>query len=545
MTSDSKQLKLNCYLLRSNIRDVEMALRPKYRPGGKAPLSRLTGSSSAPPGAIAYLGETSDRSPKWAQQLDRTFPGVATRVVNRSNRMVIFVPVDARWFAICFGYGAGTLESDSIEGNFGLRVAARILPAHDVLELRSRRIDATARTQYVQVPAGAHLRELGVELDGEFVRKLTGRLPSDLDEHPSGVVIAGDSISFKASSELRQVQLVLGQMLRSLNESGPQEAFQFIDSLQPLKSSGTITKQLETRLAADLLDLQDGAVDNTNMVGHVLEFTPPDEVGADFDVVRLSSGSRATEISDLSLGALRSALTDIGVRSGTGFLKSVRVIALGPDGQELSQLLPLKHWLVYEIGDATSRFILTLGRWFSLQESYTHKLNADLARIVDLTEELLLPDMKFGESEGDYNMRVARTSASILLMDSRLMATEDGDRIEVCDLLHLDGHLIHVKKFRGSQTMSHLFAQGAVSAELLNSDQVTQSAFVSDVGARSRSHLRVASDAPKSVTYAIAVNNGRKIPLELPTFSKVNLRDFARKLHRMGVNPSIATITIT
>jgi len=142
------KLRFNCYLLRDGLNDMEMALRPKYRPAGVQALRKIDGSATAPQGSVAYLGSPTERTPRWAEELDTLFPGIA-QVTNRSNRFVIFLPVTQRWFAVCFGYGSGVLEWDCVEGNFGLRVAARRFQPDDVTEFRSRRIDASARTQSV------------------------------------------------------------------------------------------------------------------------------------------------------------------------------------------------------------------------------------------------------------------------------------------------------------------------------------------------------------------------------------------------------------
>ena len=54
----------------------------------------------------------------------------------------------------------------------------------------------------------------------------------------------------------------------------------------------------------------------------------------------------------------------------------------------------------------------------------------------------------------------------------------------------------------------------------------------------------VARAAPEIVTYAIAIKDSYNLPLDLPTFSEVNLRDFAERLHHMKVKPTIARIRV-
>lgn len=538
------KLRFNCYLLRDGLQNVETALRAKYRPSGKSALQRIEGSLGAPGGAIAYLGTPTERTPKWAEELDALFPGVA-QITNKSNRLIIFLPVATRWFAICFGYGSGALEWEVVEGNFGLRLAARRFQPDDVTEFRSRRIDASARTQSVQVPVGTDLKEMGVELEGEFVRKLSGRLESQGIDDLSGAVVAGDSIAFKAGTDLHAVQTVLQQMLISVTDSSAREEFQFVDSLEPLRTSEQITKDLDARLANEVLEheLEDGSA--THLSKQVLEFAPPDDVRIDeVEEITVNFSGKAVTMTEFTLSALRSALTEVGVRRGVSYLKSVRLIARSADGDERSQLLPLRNWLIFEVGDATVRYVLTLGRWFRLQEAYTTKLNADLKKIDDVSNVLNLPDTTPKEYEGVYNARAAEERSELLLMDTVPVMTEDGTIVEACDLLHIDGHLIHVKRYNGSQTLSHLFSQGAVSAELLNEDPAMKADFVRQISLRDLAFEATATAAPVTVTYAIAIKDSYDLPLDLPTFSKVNLRDFAKRLRRMKVRPTVARIRV-
>ena len=536
----SAKLRFNCYLLRDGLSDTEKALRPKYRPTGAQALQKIDGSTAAPQGSVAYLGTPTERTPRWAEELDALFPGVA-QITNRSNRFVIFLPVAQRWFAVCFGYGSGVLEWDSVESNFGLRVAARRFAPDDVTEFRSRRIDASARTQSVQVPVGTALKDLGIELEGEFVRKLSGRLETKGLNDVDGSVVAGDSIAFKTSTDLYTVQGILGQMLTDVVNSAAREEFQFVDSLEPLRSSEQISKDLDDRLAAELLQQP---ASQSNYITHILEFAPPDEVRIEeVEDIVVVNGNKSAVMELFMIEALRAALNEVGVRRGVTFLKGIRLVARGADGDELSQLLPLRNWLVYEVGDAVSRYVLTLGRWFRLQEEYSSKLNADLKKIQDVTASVNLPDTTAKEHEAPYNSRAAE-APDLVLMDLVKIKTEDGIVVEACDLLHRAGNLIHVKRYNGSQTLSHLFSQGAVSAELLNGDPVMKKEFITEVADRDPSFESTAKDAPVTVTYAIAITDKYDLPLDLPTFSKVNLRDFAKRLIRMKVKPTLARIRV-
>lgn len=347
--------------------------------------------------------------------------------------------------------------------------------------------------------------------------------------------------------DLHRVQEILAGMLDDLESSEAQEAFAFVDSLELLRKNQNVVKHLESLVASQLLQLSSAGSlqDVSDLDVHVLEFAPPDGIRLEeVESFRVMNGAKEASFEEPNLGALRVALHAAEVRRGMSFMKSVKVLAVGADGGELSQAIPLLGWLVFEAGRTTARYVLTLGRWFSLKESYAAKLDADLQKIEDVTAILGLSNWTKGTDERQYNIAAAGVDAALLSLDRVLVETEDGARIESCDLLHQAGFLIHVKRYNGSQTLSHLFSQGAVSAELLNGDGVFKNNFVAAVVARDADFEVVATDAPVNVTYAIGVEDDRNIPLGLPTFSKVNLRDEARRLRNARVKPTVARIVI-
>jgi uncharacterized protein (TIGR04141 family) len=123
-------------------------------------------------------------------------------------------------------------------------------------------------------------------------------------------------------------------------------------------------------------------------------------------------------------------------------------------------------------------------------------------------------------SEGDYNAEVAAADATYYNMDANNVRRSGSyDKIEFCDLLKDLRTLIHVKFYRSSSTLSHLFAQGHVSAETFVKDEVFRDRLNTKLPAASRlaDPLARPNAAQYSVIYAIATN--KTLPSELPFFS--------------------------
>lgn len=550
---EGPKLRFNCYLLREGVTSAQDALRPQYRLSGNSAMAEIESTGEAPEGCTAFFSSKTDGVPPWSRSLANVFPSL-NDVKSLSHRLVLFLPVDGRLFAVCFGYGSSALEWSTIEPNFGLRFASRSYNTAALNEIRSRRIDPSARTQSVQIPNRTGIRDFDVELEGEFIRRMVGELDDEFDFPDLGAVVATDSIAFKAETDLREVHRVLKQMLNVVTENSAREDLRFIDALEPLRSKDELTAELEKLLVQQLFQgratkqSEPRDEDVASLDPFILSFAPPDDLTIEnVFAIRVRRGDDVGLLTEMRVESLLETLSEFSGSFGRSALKDIKVMAIDSDGNPASQSTPLKNWLIFEAGSEDRRYLLTLGKWFALAESYARQLDEDLSGIEDVTGHLNLPDWIKGTrddektGEGDYNLAAVDGRSDLVCLDKKTLSSM-GSQIEACDLFHRDGYLIHVKKYSDSQTLSHLFSQGFVSAQILTEDIDYREAFIEKVKELDSSMESVATSAPAKVVYAIAVEGDRAIPLSLPTFSKVNLRGFVRKLRRMQVTPTVARI---
>ncbi len=111
-------------------------------------------------------------------------------------------------------------------------------------------------------------------------------------------------------------------------------------------------------------------------------------------------------------------------------------------------------------------YLLSEGEWFVVEHDFAAEVTAGVASIPAI--DLHLPTSRRGEQESVYNTRAA-DECGLALLDRKTFKF-GGSPIEVGDLVSPAGHLIHVKRKTQSSTLSHLFAQGRVSAEALKVD---------------------------------------------------------------------------
>jgi uncharacterized protein (TIGR04141 family) len=222
----------------------------------------------------------------------------------------------------------------------------------------------------------------------------------------------------------------------------------------------------------------------------------------------------------------------MGARSfSTEFLKKNYVARLDSIGFQ-KERWPLYKCLYGEVDYNGRNYILNNGKWYALEQGFVAQVDTDIGQIGE--SNVTLPPYQ-DASEGHYNIRAASINPDFYSLDAQQIMFGGGhSSIEFCDLYCRTKKIIHVKRYSGSSTLSHLFSQGTVSAEI----------FLSDSGFRSNVN-ELLPDTHKftdplirpnpqefEVVYAIVSKSAN--PLNLPFFSKVNLRNAFNRLNLMG-----------
>lgn len=141
----------------------------------------------------------------------------------------------------------------------------------------------------------------------------------------------------------------------------------------------------------------------------------------------------------------------------------------------------VKEWsaykcLVAELELDGETYILSMSQWKQVSHDLKQEVEAYVSRI-DIAEDRYLlnnvniwnPEARknkqgnpIGENREEvYNDTVAAACTDIFLFDKAKVQIADERIYEVCDLLHRDKVLVHVKRLRsGAASITHLFLQG-------------------------------------------------------------------------------------
>ena len=500
--------------------------------------------------AVLFISPGHRQDPPWADFIHDGFEGITIRqTTSTAAALVVRVTLPRKHAFFAFPFGAGgrfLLQPGVWERGYGLRTALNLIYPRGVafdegarlvsIDAKRRGAD-TVRSRRQTVRATA-FETFGVDRLRDVLNAATGR-PADAESW--GRRISGGDALHMSTEDIRfgEIEDVCHRVDEVHRRTDYRERFSWLDNIQPVADSD-LREGLQRRV---LEMLRSGATEDLDLgPPEIVDWERVESFRYHFDT-RQSVTHPDLRLVDYLRGAKQHApLDDVDVPA----LRRRRIEALDGDGQVVH------HWTVWRCldGEVTldgETFILDDGEFFQVEASFLAALNAYIEGISPGRTEL--PSARKTTSERTYNYAAASGNTGLLLLDRQLVVSEGSTtRIEVCDLLS-DGHeLIHVKRHLGARDLSHLFAQGATSAELLQTDtefRARVQALVTKLGSRDAfaffdGALRT-SDF--EVSYAIIADwRGRQLAKALPFFSKVNLRRAAEELRSRGFGVSCSQV---
>lgn len=478
-----------------------------------------------------YSKKSFPRTPSWAKYVEPVVASGVQGVQSASSSGLMLLRVDGNTFGLTFGYGRTLLDQAKIERRFGLKVALNLIDERQIRSLDTKKFDEMVVSTNTQTSRTAELPTFGVDIVRDILRAVTGVAPAG-----SGYksLSGADALVIGVDKAAEDLPHVLRDLYAHFKATKYQATFGWVDHLAEVKDPSLVSR-LDS-LLLDQLRLADTTTTHMAMPENL------DWEDIEHFVIVPTKRQRTFDELDLDDYLAEKACDAAGLTVER--LKSRKVSV-----KFLSSADPVARWSVYHCLVSEQRlggklFALVEGRWFEVADTLVKQVDAAVQAIPSTT--VSLPPGLVGETEGAYNKRAAAVSPDLALLDAKLVAP-DGARtkIEFCDLLSKDGSLVHVKRKSRSSTLSHLFAQGHVSAEAMGDgvlrDQV-RSAITKAVGdSEGAPWLNVVPPSTVdlerdkiNVTYAVIANSKAAGTDWLPFFSRLTLMQTARDLSKMG-----------
>ena len=490
--------------------------------------------SLVPPLDGVFLSkETSPRRPSWIRFVQPAIQTTIDRLWTQTSAAVLLLRSCGRIFAFTFGYGRTLLSPDCYERDFGLRVVLNGVNPDQIRSADMRRIEEATLLTRRQTSRATDFATFGLDSRQDLLRGITG-IPSDLTF--ASRMSGAESLTFSMPIDVHALPDKCAELLSLYTSKKYKERFGFIDHLRLERDPGKIA-DLEQCLLSELTDGETAR----------MHLAPPEPI--DWENIQgftYSSASAANVYSDLNVD---DAVRECNPRNGLTipYLRRKHVGVRYREAAHSVDTYTLHSCLVYEHETDDGLYILSGGDWHQVDKTWADSVRVAVSALP--RSSLPLPLSQPGEHETCYNERAASQNGWALMDRKTVTLSSPYDRIELCDILTRDRQLVHVKRKAQSAMLSHLFAQGAVSAELLvQSDEfrIKCRDILSDLGddwndCAPNDRL---NPTAYEVVYAIIdyrTNSGSR---SLPFFSQLNLRNTADRLRALGYGVSLKLIAV-
>lgn len=517
---EAPKTSLTVYLIKEGLTEPAAILETEGTTSHEIPINRgVTGH--------LFVKQTHPHPPRWAKFFSRKLkPGAIGDVATAGG--VLLVQSAGRLFALTFGHGRHLLRADTWQERFGLRVALNCFEEGKLRSLDRQSFEGVTRHTREQTNRESTIEHFGLSVDQDLLRGVTG-IPDD--EFFGGRMSGSDSLTLSIAVTLEELPTLLERLLSKYNETSYLKNFEWVDQIAEIKST-SLVNDLDQKLARRI---------STGNLDRIWMAVP--EVIDQTDIAYFRFGRRSTDTmhTDIDFPKFLKTVDDSSEVS-IELLKGRKVLGVDGDGT------PRKTWSAYscvyaEIDRTNETYLLSAGKWYRIDSNFVDLVKKDFTKIPRY--QLGFPPYD-DESEGAYNKRVAQSDPQrFALMDQKFIRVDKSrSKVECCDLFANRSELVHVKKYGASSVLSHLFAQGLTSAQLFK----TVPSFRAQVNEHLPGEHRIAnvdahpSDGSYHVVYAIISKAAGD--LEIPFFSKLNLRNAHRTLSAFGFRVSIAKIEV-
>ena len=482
-------------------------------------------------GSIAYIKISEPHVPAWVN----SFFGAAldSEMLQSSSASVLYLlsadvggeDGESRVFAVSFGYGYTLLEKDAIEERFGMKVALNQATNGELRKIKRTSITGNARKTDEQMPFSSTIDAFGIDVERDLLDGVT----VGGGDHclATGSITGSDSLSLSVDQDRLSIRDFLDDVYKVYTQDNYKEKFSWVDRIVPVRNRSLIDG-LNNEVVKLIRD-RDSAI--WMAVPEILEW----EAVAGFEI-----GASEKLYDDVYIDDVVSAMGDASFDYDS--LKGVSVKVIGQAGDSVLKRWQASDCLYGELAYKGEQYCINNGKWFLVDADFKKQIEQRYEKISLCG--ISFPDCNKGESEGSYNERAAAEDrAGRLLMDKKtVFYGGGGSQVELCDILCLNGTFVHVKHYAGSSTLSHLFNQGYVSAQLIKSDYKFRVEAQKKIDSVSGPPFSLGPDSVQEVVYAIISKKAGDRP-EIPFFSKVSLDSICTRLESMRIKVSLAAIS--
>jgi uncharacterized protein (TIGR04141 family) len=530
-------MSLSLRLLRPG-KAIEDALRPDH------------GLDEVPAEGVRLFVEQSIATPPtWLSFVSEFSAGPLEKLENKSCGAVLFLNVTTdgskpirRTMTLAFGDAWHSLNPNSFERSFGLRVALNSMPRANLRSLDVATLDATTFQKRIQASRKADLGTFGIDVQRDLLR-LAGGVPTDTGFATS--LSGKDVLTLHTRTSRADIMAKCEMALKLFGKTHYKKDYGWIDYVTPVKEQDRID-HLDALAFAELQTLVNGGASDLHLaLPDIISPEEGNEIG--YFGAGMKPGAKETfvefAIEDYVAQLQAGRFTEIANMAELKASHEAAVVINGKKDKEHRRRI--YECFVYELIDAGRTYVLFAGDWYIVDRKFHAEVERDF--------QTLLSTTPFVTSTHCQNERAfikeLDKDPDLLNLDQvkASPAGAAGANFEPCDFLSRTKQFIHLKDGHSSAPISHLWNQGVVSAEAFARDDEFRKTLRKEAIRRQKKAKKMGFEGllpdgrskPVAGDYTIVFGIMRSPyaksgTLGLPFFSKVSLRSVANRIRAMS-----------
>lgn len=476
-----------------------------------------------------------------------------------SSLVLVREPISQRLFALTFGYGKSLIDENCIELNFGRNVVLNLIDKSKLLMIQSIFFTGKPWNKATQAGTASNLHEFEIDCESEVLNRVAGEIGKNTEDESwaqshelfSSRMVGANSLQLSTKIRVSDLFPLLRKLIELYNDERYLEKVPYIDSIRPVKGKEKID-QLNEQLIDDLKNhrLESLMLSYPVAISH--------ETHGAFSISQ--SRYRNDNRNDNRLRALKieSLITEWETTNflqdlSTRHLRSIKISAEGdlPDNNFSAPLIKCLSGSV-TLPDETSWYLLE-GKWYALNTDFLERVSAFLTERIELDWDLPAFNSENFANENDYNNIIGNQFEGNVfdrkcwhMSDPAHIYNGIKGQIEPCDILFRNENeflFFHVKRYRSSVDLSHLFTQGTVSTLLLINEINFRQFIFEYLDAQDRPDFFNAIEGRRfRVVFVIIFDRNRpqdaNILSALPALSAINLYRTIKELQEKGISVS-------
>lgn len=350
-------------------------------------------------------------------------------------------------FILTFGTGHHLVKSDVFERDFGLRVTLNSVDPDKLRSLDKASYEDNPLNSRTQSAKEVDIFQLHLDSELELMYAVTG---VSLVHCFGGHITGRDALNIAVAVKIDGLSEILLEGLTRYKKKLPAE-FEWVDNVNRVRDAEEceiLDLELDDILArGELSNIYFGEPEIIDWENHA---------GYSFDMRSNTERHFVLHLENfiLYLECEEKSISCANLKSGKVHINN-------------SEFQSVKHWPAYrciyaEVQLVDKQYVLRNGVWYKVTADFVQSIDNYLKQNIGIYEKNL--PIYSHDREDEYNEYVVNNDSSYYLMDKdNVKIGGPSDKIEFCDLL-CSKDFIHVKYYRSSGTLSHLFSQAVVAA---------------------------------------------------------------------------------